>query len=78
MDIIQDANNRADLILPKLQALRNKAGGGRIHKVITWLGIVQNSKELLNMTTRLDPEEVAADLISACDEAEKFMMEVVR
>ena len=76
MDIVQTANRRAELLLPKLEALR---AGGRIHDVLTYIAILNRYGEFLKRGHRVaTPDEIAQELLEACDGAEKFMMEVAK
>lgn len=77
MTKIDQANRAADLILPRLEYFKKNCGGGSIHDVMCWIAIVQNNQKLMNTTVRQDPEEIAAELIHAANEAERWLVSQV-
>lgn len=78
MDIIEQAKRNADLLIPKLEGLRNTAGSGRIHDVLGHLALVSNYRWMIDKPGRNDPLVIATETLDICAKAEKFMMEVVR
>ena len=73
MDVVQAAIRRAELLLPKLEALR---AGGELHDALTYIAILNRYGDFLNNGHRVaSKEELAKELCEACDGAEKFMIE---
>ena len=72
------ARRSADLLIPKLEALRNSVGGAKIHDVLGHLALVSNYRWMIDKPGRNDPEVIAVETIDICNKAERFMMEVVR
>lgn len=78
MNIIERANRRAELILPRLEAVRKTLGGGLYHEMSNHFTIVRNYHDLLLRPGLLDAEHIAEDLIHACDDAETFLLNLPR
>lgn len=78
MSNIDTARRRADLLLPKLEALKKTIGDARLHDVLGHTALVSNYRWMLDKPGRNDPAVIAEETIDICDKAEKFMMEVVQ
>ena len=74
----EQAVRRAELLVPKLEHLKATVGGGRIHDVQQHAATVGGFLWLVNHHGRLDPEQVAQDLLACCDAAEKFLAQIAR
>lgn len=75
MNNIDRAKRHADLLLPRLEAMRNTCGGGRLHDVLGHLALVSNYRWMLDKPGRNDLNAVATETLDICIQAEKFMME---
>lgn len=78
MTNIEKAKRHADVLLPKLEALRNNCGGGRLHDVLGHLALVSNYRWMIDRPGRNDPEVIAVETIDICTKAEKFLVEVIK
>ncbi len=76
MDTVDQAKRNADLLLPRLEALRSTVGSGRLHDVLQHVALVANYRWMIDNPGRNRVEDVASETIKVCQKAERFMLEI--
>lgn len=74
MKIIEQAERNAELIIPKLEAVKQRIGSGRIHDVDVYLSTLTGTRMSLQESGN---EEIAKRLLYEVGQAERFLKSVV-
>lgn len=70
------AIRRAELILPKLQHMKeNSKNGDVLHDIGRHIALIKGNVWLLSHSKKVDQAEIEKLIVEICDEAEQFMAE---